>query len=491
MITLTLTQLASDPRLLGGVFGAPSYHPMLAVLKAAFGEPLSDDERAIYDALAGGRALPPAQVAELAVIAGRAAGKTQAAALVVIALALCRQWITSPGQVAVALLLAADREQSAVAFRFALGLLESSPVLAAEIVAVTQQRITLKNGVEIQVATSDYRAVRGRSLIAVVADELAFWPTTPTSVSPDSETLIAVRPGLARFRGSMLVAISSAYAQRGELYEYFRRCYGVDDPRVLVVRGTTRDFNETFPQDVIDHALAADPAAAAAEYLSEFRTDLASFIDAQLVDGATRREPRELPRRAASPTGTPIRYVAGLDASGGRGDATAAAVAHRDGTRIIVDAARRWPAPHDPAQVAAGVAEFLRGYGLAVAGADQYGAELARTVYRAAGVALTDAPDSRSDTYLRLLPLLTTGRVELPPDPVLRHELLGLERRTRSGGRDLVDSRPGAHEDLANAVALAAVAAAARDPNQRTCAYTVSDLYHTRVAEFGRDFPSY
>lgn len=482
---ITLRQLASDPRLLGGVFGRPSYRPMLAVLKAAFGEPLNDDERAHFDTLCGGRPLPPAQVNELAIIAGRGAGKTQAAALVVIALALCRPWVTSPGQVAVALLLAADREQSGVAFRFVLGLLESSPALAAEIVAVTQQRIALRNGIEIQVATSDYRAVRGRSLIAVVADELAFWPTSPTSASPDSEVLIAVRPGLARFAGSMLVAISSAYAQQGELYEYFRRYHGVDDPRVLVARGTTRQINPTFPQAVIDDALARDPIAAAAEYCSEFRSDLASFLDAPLVDGATRSEPRELPRRPRTATGTPIAYLAGVDVSGGRGDATAAAVAHRDGALVIVDAARRWPAPHDPAAVAAQVAEFLAAYGVATGRADQYGAEVVRGLYRAAGVTLLDAPDTRSETYLKFLPFLTTGRIELPPDPLLRHELLGLERRVRAGGRDVVDHRPGAHDDLANAVALATLAAASRAPGETVVHATYSDSTFDIAAELG------
>jgi hypothetical protein len=38
-------------------------------------------------------------------------------------------------------------------------------------------------------------------------------------------------------------------------------------------------------------------------------------------------------------------------------------------------------------------------------------------------------------------------------------QLVGLERRTARGGRDSIDHAPGAHEDLANAVAgLAAVA---------------------------------
>jgi len=43
--------------------------------------------------------------------------------------------------------------------------------------------------------------------------------------------------------------------------------------------------------------------------------------------------------------------------------------------------------------------------------------------------------------------------VELPPDPVLTRQFLGLERRTARGGKDSVDHAPGGHDDLANAVA--------------------------------------
>ena len=44
-------------------------------------------------------------------------------------------------------------------------------------------------------------------------------------------------------------------------------------------------------------------------------------------------------------------------------------------------------------------------------------------------------------------------------DARLLTQLVGLERRTARGGRDSIDHTPGAHDDLANAVAgLAAVA---------------------------------
>jgi hypothetical protein len=59
--------------------------------------------------------------------------------------------------------------------------------------------------------------------------------------------------------------------------------------------------------------------------------------------------------------------------------------------------------------------------------------------------------------YSELLPLLTGHRVELLDLPWLHAQLLGLERRTARGGRDSIDHGPGAHDDVANAVAGACV----------------------------------
>ncbi len=118
---------------------------------------------------------------------------------------------------------------------------------------------------------------------------------------------------------------------------------------------------------------------------------------------------------------------------------------------------------------------MLKPDGLRSAIGDQYAAGFSRSVYSAAGISLMDATGTRADAYLHLLPLMTQGRVELPPDPTLRIELMGLQRRVRSGGRDVIDHRPGAHDDLSNAVALGAWSAlqhAASNDNQCVVIYS-------------------
>jgi hypothetical protein len=449
----------------------PSFAAWRALIGGAFGCPLDADAARTFAELTGGRAPPTQRVRELICGIGRRGGKNFVTARVVVYLALLCEWALAPGETGVVLVLASTREQASVAFRYIKGALDAHPALAREVVNVTASCITLRSGIEIRIGTADNASVRGSTLLAVVCDEFAFW-----SNEDATEVLRAVRPGMATQPNAMLLIISSVYSASGPLAELHRRFYGTDDPHVLFALATTRQMNPTITEEFVDAELARDPVANAAEYLSVFRSDVASFLDAALIDEATRRTPRDLPRRLTAPNGTAIRYVAGLDVSGGRGDATACAVAHADAERVIVDACRRWPAPHDPKAVAAQAAAFLAEYGLTHAVADNYGAELSRVLYGDAGVTLIASDHVRSDVYLRLLPLLTTGRVELPPDPVLRIELLGLERRTARSGKDSVDHRPGGHDDLANAVALAAVSASRADASTLRAVTIPSDV---------------
>ena len=432
--------------------GAPSFEMWCWIATAAVGGPFNRDQRRKLEAFLH-RPLPKARVRELWIAAGRRSGKDYVAARIAAYLALFEQWALSPGEVGVVLLLAVDRQQAKVAFNYIRGALEANPALWAEVANITADCITLRNGVEIQVGTADHSSVRGRTLLAVICDEFAFWAHELAV-----EVLRAVRPGMASQPRAMLIVISSVYDQRGPLFEAYRRFYGVDDPRVLFVLAQTRDLNPTISEEFIADEVERDSTSASAEYLSVFRNDLESFIDAALLDSVTRTGQRELPR-LPSLRGGPVQYFAGVDVSGGRGDAAAAAVAHADAGKVIVDAVRYWPAPHDPLVVAGHVAEFLAEYGLKAARADQYAAEFARSAYREAGVELMTADLSRSDLYLHCLPVFTTGRVEIPDDKRLRQELLALERRTGRDGKDSVDHPPHGHDDVANAAALAIHAA--------------------------------
>ena len=66
----------------------------------------------------------------------------------------------------------------------------------------------------------------------------------------------------------------------------------------------------------------------------------------------------------------------------------------------------------------------------------------------------------KSDLYVDLLPTLNSGRIMLPRNNRLADQLLSLERTTvRGSGHDRIDHPRGQHDDLANAVAGAAMLA--------------------------------
>jgi hypothetical protein len=64
---------------------------------------------------------------------------------------------------------------------------------------------------------------------------------------------------------------------------------------------------------------------------------------------------------------------------------------------------------------------------------------------------------TKSEIYREFVAPVNAGRVRLLDLPVLRAQLLGLERRVARGGRDSIDHAPGGRDDVANAAAGALV----------------------------------
>jgi hypothetical protein len=162
--------------------------------------------------------------------------------------------------------------------------------------------------------------------------------------------------------------------------------------------------------------------------------------------------------------------VGGVDvASGARGgDAFAASVARVRGGLVVQEGLRVYAPPFSPEDRIAEVARWLGSYGVREVWGDRYGAELVVDAFRRHGVTYRASDLDRSALYLELLALVNSGRVRLLDDPRLLRELRGLQR-SRGAGRDRVDHPRGAHDDVANATAMAVVHAARR--LHRRCDY--------------------
>lgn len=435
-------------------FRGDSWAAWKAFLGALFALPLQDDQRAVYSACTG-RAEPPANpFSEAALIVGRRGGKSRVLALIAVYLATFKDYTPhlAPGEVATVAVLAANRAQARSIFRYTSGILKETPLLAPLVRSETAESIELANRVAIEISTASFRTTRGYSFAAVLADEIAFWSSDEGAANPDIEILRALRPGMASIPGSILLLASSPYAKRGALYATFRKHYGKDDARVLVWKADTSTMNPKIDPAIIKEAYEEDPEAARAEYGAEFRDDLADFVTREIVDAVTAVGRMELPPQAG------VVYSAFIDPSGGMSDAMTLAIAHMSETGIVVlDAVREIRPPFDPEATVREFAATLRQYGIDRVTGDKYGGEWPRQRFREHGVVYDASARPKSDLYLGLLPLLTTGRVELLSHPRLAAQLVSLERRTARSGKDSVDHIPGGHDDIANAVAGAIV----------------------------------
>lgn len=67
---------------------------------------------------------------------------------------------------------------------------------------------------------------------------------------------------------------------------------------------------------------------------------------------------------------------------------------------------------------------------------------------------------TKSDIYKELLAPINSGAVALLEHEKMVRQFMSLERRTSRGGKNSIDHPPGAHDDVANAVAGALVIAA-------------------------------
>ena len=111
--------------------------------------------------------------------------------------------------------------------------------------------------------------------------------------------------------------------------------------------------------------------------------------------------------------------------------------------------------PLELGAVTAEIADLCRRYRVSHVVGDRYAAEWVRQAFRDARLAYWAAPWTKAEAYRELEPLLVAGQLDLLEHPELLRELRCLERRYYPGGRIAIDHPTGAHDDHANALALA------------------------------------
>jgi hypothetical protein len=404
---ITIIDAINSPSLFRPWFEGSSWDRWRAVLRATYGLKLGKFDRKLFHEVAE-RDPPKERVREAWFVCGRRAGKDSVASVIAAYEAAFFQHgdRLRPGERALVLCIACDRDQARIVLGYIRAFFEL-PVLKPLIQRETRDGLELSNGVDIVVATNDFRSVRGRAILCAILDECAFY-SDESSASPDQELYAAIEPGLMTLPNAMLIGISTAYRRAGLLYNKWKKHFGKDRDDVLVIRAPSILMNPTLDERAIERALAEDRAKASSELLSEWREDLQSYVAQEVVDAA------------------------------------------------IVPATRP---PFSPEAVIAEYAKVLNAYGLNDVEGDRYSGAFCAEQFKKNGISYKASERTKSEIYDTFLPLLNSRRIELLDNKQLVTELTRLERRTARGGRSTTDHPVGGHDDTVNAAAGALVLA--------------------------------
>lgn len=452
---MNILQAIEDTNLFGPFLGnLKSWENWFAALRVLYGLPLRKGDRAAIRECTGRdpTKMPKRGFDTALFLTGRRSGKSRTAALIGAyeAVLAGHESKLAKGERGIVLICAPTKSQSRIVRDYLRSIFDT-PILQNEVASESKEGFELNNGNRIEILAGDWKTVRGFTLIAAIIDEAAFFGYGDDSkIKSDTELVRASKPSLATV-GGKLIAISTPYAPKGWCYNQHKRNFGNEQGKTLVWNCPSRTMNPTLKQSLVDDALAEDLAAAKAEYLGEFRDDVANFLPREVIERLV------VPGRKELMSGR--QHIAFCDISGGRGDDAALAIAHKRDRTVVIDLVERHRPPFNPYEICRKMAETCRRYGVHRIVGDWYGAEFVARAFQACDIRYQRSEKNKSDLYLELLPRLCSGEIELLDNDVLVNQLAGLERRIRSGGKDKIDHGPNQHDDLANAVAGVAVVA--------------------------------
>lgn len=418
-------------------------------LGATFGLELPAEVQEIFAKCTGLKELPKTQAREMWMICGRRARKSAIAATLGVFVAAYRDHSSylAPGERATIPIIAATKKDAQQIRQYVVAILKSSPELEHLLEGEpTAEEVRLKTRCDFMIRAATITAVHARTIPLFIGDEVAFW-RTDDSANPDREIFARVRPAQLLVPNPLIVGLSSPYAKRGILYDKYQKHFGVPGD-VLVWQADTVTMHDTPEvRAEVEKAFIDDPISAAAEFGAKFRDDVAAFINEESLKTVIGEDEELLPERGK-------KYVAFVDPSGGSSDSFVVAISHFEPTEgVILDKIFEKEAPFDPADAVVEASEIIKAYDCKRVTGDYYAAKTFQSLFKRLGIHYHKAEKNRSDIYKSMLPLINGKLCRLLRNPKLKSQLLSLDRRVTSGGKELIDHPRDGHDDVANAVA--------------------------------------
>ena len=232
--------------------------------------------------------------------------------------------------------VANDLGQSKIALDNIRQLILNSP-FEQEIARETSLEIEIKNNCVFQAIPASARASRGKAVVAILQDELAF--SIEGDANRGAEAMYtALAPSIAQFgKYGKIIELSSPYLTSGLFYEHFKQAQSGEFPGMEARQVPTWDVNIFLPWgcDFLENARKKDEETFYVEFGAQFRASNSVLLAPEIVDVAINKDRTILPPKLEF-KGT---YVLALDpARGGVGrDDYTACIVHYEGERLILD----------------------------------------------------------------------------------------------------------------------------------------------------------
>lgn len=400
----------------------------------------------IAEHYAGGRQVMVARV-------GRRGGKSSTVSRVAVLEALHGEHRIPPGDLGVVAVVSTRRDEAANRLRTIRAILDA---LGIEHRPCDGGLELVDRPVAFKVYAASIAGVSGFTAIFILLDEVAKWRDAETGANPATEVIASVRPTMATQPRASMWLVSSPMGTFDAHYDAFERGTTAEQ---LTAHAPSWVANPTLTEEQT-RRLEPSSLVWAREYAAVPQAEVeSSLLSAELLS-------RSLLPELHGPEPGHV-YIATTDPAT-RSNAWTFCITtrtHGDVRRVVL--AREWRGtkdrPLDPDEVARDQAGLMARFGCRVVIGDQWAADALAASYRRAGVGYHSEPWTpalRAEAYEGLAALLASDRLRVPPDDLVRSDLLGLLRvLTRNGETYLLQERNGRHSDYAPAIAMGALRA--------------------------------
>jgi hypothetical protein len=379
-----------------------------------------------------------------------------------------------PGEVPRVSILSLKLDLSNVAHGILEATIRNSKVLAPLLIEATADSMLIRHpsGRPIEIACVAGRAAGGgltaRWSAGLIADE-------SPRMSGASDAVVSLTDARSAILGRLLpgaqaLYIGSPWAPHGDVYSMVEQHWQKPTAHMVVLRGTGPLLNPGYwTPDRCVKLETADPVAHRTDVLGEFADPESGLLSPIAIYRSTRERPLELEYERGAV------YHAAVDPSEGtaRGNGWSLCIIERQeperqtrcygqdsdaSARFRVALVREWRG-FSPAECWKQIAAVCRSYGIRRVRSDQYAASANADLARMYGLTLhidRASASSSLEDWTNLQTLLHNDKIELPPDALLKRDLLSVKRRVTQGAATVVLPRAaGRHCDMASALCSA------------------------------------